>query len=438
MKRIFFSTRKPLSRRHFLKGTGAALISLPLLDAMVPCFGRKTFADGTKVDGSPHRFVAACATLGFHTPFLFPESEGSEYKLTPYLEALKDHRNQISVLSGLSHPDQQGNNGHASELTWLTSAQRPGLAGFKNSISIDQLIAEKIGIHTRYPYLALSTSGRSMSWNSNGVEIPGETRPSYVFKGLFIDGTEKEVAAELRGLQRGRSILDTVNGEAKKLNRQLGKRDQEKLDEYLTAVRELEFRFQQSEGWAKKPKPTTDVEKPTDINDRLEAIARQDLMYEMIVLALQSDSTRTVTFQISGLNAVPKISGVKSDWHGLSHHGKDPAKIDELKLIEQAEFGSFSRFLTKLSEVKETGHSLLDHTTVMFGSNLGNASSHNWRNLPIIVAGGGFKHGSYTAHDEKNNTPMANMFVTFAQQMGLEIDTFGSSTNAGLRGLELI
>ncbi len=438
MKRIFFSSTKPLNRRHLLRGTGAVALSLPFLDAMLPCFGSRLFADGTKADESPHRFLATCTTLGLHTPALFPEKEGADYELTPYLETLKEHRDQLTILSGLSHPEQQGNNGHASELTWLTSAQRPGLAGFKNTISIDQLIAEQVGIHTRFPYLALSTSGRSMSWNANGVEIPGETRPSEIFKALFIDGTKNQIADEVRGLQRGLSILDTVQGEAKKLNRKLGKRDQEKLDEYFSAIRDLEFRFKQSSSWVTKPKPKTDAVPPKDIAEKTDAIARQNLMYDMIVLALQSDSTRTITFQISGMNAVPKIPGVQNDWHNLSHHGKDPAKIDELKIIEKAEFEAFNRFLSNLRNVSEKGKSLLDHTTVMFGSNLGNASSHSAQNLPILVAGGGFKHGAYTAHDANDNTPMANMLVTFAQQMGIEIESFGSSTGAGIRGLESV
>lgn len=436
MKRVYFSTKKPLDRRHFLKGTGAALLSLPLLDAMLPAYGRKVFADGTSTDSAPQRFVATCTTLGIHTPALFPEQEGSDYELTEYLEALRDHRDKFTVISGLAHPEQQGNNGHASELTWLTSAQRPGLAGFKNTISIDQLIAEHVGIHTRYPFLALSTSGRSMSWNSNGVEIPGETRPSYVFKALFTEGTEKEIAAEMRNLERGQSILDTVRAEAQKLNRELGKKDQEKLDEYLTAVRELEYRFQQSAGWATKPKPKTNATAPKDVTDKLDTIARQDLMYKMMALAFQSDSTRTITFQIGGMNAVPKIQGVSNDWHNLSHHGKDPEKIEELKIIERAEFESFNRFLTKLRSIEENGQSLLDSTSIMYGSNLGNASSHSPRNLPIIVAGGNYKHGTYAAHDADDNTPMANMLVTFAQRMGLEVDQFGSSTAAGVRGLE--
>ncbi|MBI2480595.1 MAG: DUF1552 domain-containing protein, partial [Planctomycetia bacterium] len=328
--------------------------------------------------------------------------------------------------------------GHASELTWLTSAKRPGLAGFKNTISLDQLIADQIGIETRYPFLALSTSGRSMSWTATGVEIPGETSPARLFKALFIEGTEQEVAAEVRQLRRGRSILDTVLGEANKLERDLGRRDREKLEEYLSAVRNLESRLQESQGWTKKPKPRVDAEAPTDVADRNEAIAQQRLMCDMMVLALQTDSTRTITFQLSGLNSVPVVPGVKTDWHNLSHHGKDPAKIEELKLIEEAEFAAFNEFLTKLKGIEENGKSLLDHTAVLFGSNLGNASSHDWHNVPLLLAGGGYQHAGHIAHDEKNNSPLANLFVSLAQRMGIETDHFGSSTRDGIAGLDLI
>ncbi len=202
------ATRRALDRRHFLKGAAGTALGLPLLEAMLPCFGR---AADNPVD-SPKRFVAMCATLGFHTPHLFPEKTGSAYALTPYLEKLKDHRSDFTVLSGLSHPEQQGNSGHASEMTWLTSAKRPGLAGFKNTVSLDQVIADKVGIETRYPYLALSTGGGSMSWTSTGVEIPSEDSPSRLFKALFVDGTEKEIESDIRGLHRDRSILDTVLG----------------------------------------------------------------------------------------------------------------------------------------------------------------------------------------------------------------------------------
>ncbi|HRX77428.1 MAG: DUF1552 domain-containing protein [Planctomycetaceae bacterium] len=422
--------RQPLNRRHFLRGTGATMLSLPALDAMSPLIAATS-------SPSPKRFVAMCAGLGFHGPYLFPETTGRDYELTPYLSKLKNHRDDFTVLSGLSHPEQQGNNGHASELTWLTSAKRPGLAGFKNTISLDQLIADQIGIETRYPFLALSTSGRSMSWTATGVEIPGETSPARLFKALFIEGNDQEVAAEVRQLQRGRSILDTVLGEANKLERDLGPRDREKLEEYLAAVRNLESRLQQSQGWTKKPKPRVDAKPPTDVADRNEAIEQQRLMYDMMVLALQTDSTRTITFQLSGLNAVPVIPGVKTDWHNLSHHGKDPAKIDELKLIEEAEFAAFNEFLTKLKAIEENGKSLLDHTAVLFGSNLGNASSHDWHNVPVLLAGGGYKHAGHIARDTQNNTPLANLFVSLAQRMGVETDRFGSSTAESITGLEL-
>ncbi len=424
-----FATRKALSRRHFLRGAGGTLMALPFLEAMSPAFSRAA-------SSSPNRFVAMCATLGFHTPHLFPEAEGADYELTPYLSRLKDSRNDLTVFSGLSHPNQQGNNGHASEMTWLTSAERPGLAGFKNTISLDQLIAREIGSETRYPYLALSTSSTSMSWTSTGVSIPGEDSPSRLFKALFIDGTESEIAEEQKQFQRGRSILDTVLGEARKLDRELGAHDREKLEEYLASVRDLEVRLEESSEWAERPKPKVDASEPRDIEDRHDAIGRQRLMNDMIVLALQTDSTRTVTFSLRGFNAVPTIAGVSQDWHNLSHHGKDPEKINELSIIEEAQFTVLNEFLGKLKSIEENGKSLLEKTSVLYGSNLGNASSHNWRNLPIILAGGGYRHGSYVAHDPENNTPLANLFVPLAQRMGLEIDRFGSSTAAGLRGLD--
>ncbi len=431
-----FLESKRVSRRYLLRGAGATALSLPLLDAMGPTLGQQVLG-ATPGETSPKRFVAMCATLGFHSPFLFPAAEGNKLDTTPYLIRMLENLDQLTVFSGLSHPEQQGNNGHASELTWLTSAQRPGLAGFRNSVSVDQVIAQRVGIETRYPYLALSTSGRSMSWTSNGVEIPGVTSPSKLFKALFVEGTEAEVAQEVNRLKRGLSILDTVGSRAKELEAKLGRRDRDKIDEYLTAVRDLEFRLQQSEGWVRRPKPKIDAKEPQDVTDNSDAIAKQRLLYDMIVLALQTDSTRTITYQLSGMNAVPKIDGVSSDWHGLSHHGKDPQKIDELKIIEEAEFIAFNDFLTKMRGIEENGRPLLDHTAVLFGSNLGNASSHDWHNLPIIVAGGGYKHGSFVAHDEQSNTPLANLFVTMAQRMGVEIDKFGTSTAAGIRGLDV-
>ncbi len=426
-------SRPVMSRRRILRNLGAVAVGLPLLDAMCPTMYRQV---GAAQAQSPRRFMAACATLGFHTPFLNPTELGADYQLTPYLQHLKQHRERLTIFSGLSHPEQQGDSGHASEMTWLTAAQRPGLAGFRNTISLDQWFAEKIGMETRYPFLALSTSGRSMSWTASGVEIPGETSVVRLFRALFLSGSPQEVAGEMRRIERGRSILDTVLGQAKKLEGEIGSRDRNKLDEYLTAVRDLENRLQISEGWVNKPKPTTTAAEPKDIADRNDAIGKQRLMYDMIVLALQSDSTRNVTFQLSGMNAVPTITGVKNDWHNLSHHGKDPEKIDELRVIEEAEFTVFGEFLDKLRTIQEGDGTLLDHTAILFGSNLGNASSHDWHNVPTIVAGGRFKHVGHLKYDEQNNLPLANLFVTIAQHMGMEMDRFGSSTSSGVPGFE--
>lgn len=423
-------SRQPLSRRHFLKGAGAS-VALPLLGAMTPSFGARAAVKPVR------RFVAICGGLGFHAPLLFPAKSGRDYELTPYLRKLKSHRGEMTLFSGLSHPDQNGNNGHASSLTWLTSARHPGLAGFKNTISLDQLIAERLGGVTRLPYLCLANDGGSLAWTANGINIPSESSPSRLFRKLFIAGTRKEVAGQVQDLRRGRSILDTVLGDARRLQAELGTRDREKLAEYFSAIRDLEKRIGQSESWARRPKPKVAYPPPQDVADRRDIVARQRLMYDMMALALETDSTRVITLSLGGMNAVPSnIPGVKTDWHNLSHHGKDTDKINELRLIEEAELDEFNRFLTRLKAIRERDATLLDNTAVLFGSNLGNASSHDWHNLPIILAGGGYRHGAYAAHDARNNTPLANLYVALAQRMGVDTRRFGSSTAESVRGLE--
>jgi hypothetical protein len=201
-------------------------------------------------------------------------------------------------------------------------------------------------------------------------------------------------------------------------------------------VRDLESRLQESEGWVNRPKPKVEAKAPKDVTDRGDIIGKLDLMYDLIALSLETDSTRIVTYAIGGMNAPPTIEGVSSDWHQLSHHGRDEAKIAELKLIEMAEFRAFDRFLTRLKSCREGTGSLLDRSMVLFGSNLGNASSHSWRNLPVILAGGGFRHGQHLAHDEQNNARFANLFVQLGREMGLEIDRFGSSDKTSIDGLE--
>jgi hypothetical protein len=418
-----FLTKRRLGRRTFLRGAGACL-SLPFLDAMLPaCANAAEAAAGDP----PARFIAMCATLGFHTPFLFPAEVGESYTLTPYLEPLRALRGDFSVLSGLQHMEQTGPNGHSSEMTWLTSAKHPGLAGFRNSISIDQFIAERIGNQTRIPSLVLGTRGDTLSWSANGVPLPSERSPAKAYQSMFLDGSPEEVQDQARRLRRGRSVLDTVAGQAKSLHGQLGPRDQEKLDEYFTAVRSLETRLVQNEEWLKTPKPRVDVPPLTDNQSRTDAIGKMKLMQELLVLALQTDSTRIATLNLGGMNAVPDIAGVRSDWHNLSHHGKDPAKIEELKIIELAEFQAFADFLSRLKAVNDRGRPLLDRTSVIFGSNLGNASAHSTVNLPLILAGGGSRHGRHLALDPGKHV-FSNLLVAMAQRMGVETGSFGFST----------
>lgn len=420
---------KTMTRRTMLRGTGVA-IALPFLEAMS---SHSLYAAETKPQP---RMVTVCASLGIHAPFLFPKTMGRDYEVTPYLEILKDFRNDFTLFSGLSHPDQAGADGHSSEQTWLTSARHPGLGGFRNSISLDQLVAEAIGFETRIPSLVLGTSHGSQSYTRSGVMIPAETRPSQLFARLFLDGKPEEVASQIRRLREGRSIMDVVSDQARRMERSVGKGDQQKLDEYFQSVREMEVRLARAEDWSKQPKPRVDAEIPQDIQDEKDLIGRMQLLMELIPLALQTDSTRVVTVLVQGRNDVPPVQGVSIDHHNLSHHGQDENKIRQLRLIEEAEFRAFSKLLDGLKQRTEGNRSLLDDTMVLFGSNLGNANSHDTRNLPVLLAGGGFRHGQHLKLDESNNTPLSNLFVQMLQRMGLEIDAFGTSSASGVNGLE--
>jgi uncharacterized protein DUF1552 len=417
-----------ISRRAFLKGAGVTL-ALPMLDAMLP---RHLFAAQA---AAPKRLVAVCTSLGIYGPAFFPKEIGRDYASTPYIDLIKEHRNDVTVFSGLSHPEQNGADGHSSEMTWLTAARHPGLGGFRNTISLDQFVAEKIGVETRYPSLILGTNNVSQSYTRGGVMIPAETRPSSLFARLFIDGSPDEVKRQMKRLSEGRSIMDAVNEEAKRFGSRVGAADRDKLDEYFTSVREMEQRLVKAEEWVRKPKPKIDAPKPADIAEQNDIVGRMQLLFDLVPLALQTDSTRLITILVQGRGDVPPVPGVSIDHHNLSHHGQDPEKIRQLELVETAEMGAFNKLLGALKQKTEGGAPLLDNTMVLFGSNLGNANSHDWTNLPILLAGGGFKHGQHLAFDAKNNVPLCNLFVQMLQKMGIEAGRFGSSTAATVPGL---
>ncbi len=429
------SIRNPISRRSLLRGAGVCL-SLPVLEAMTRPFAYGALRGGA-ASSNPKRQVFINAGLSFHGPSFFPEGAGKDYKPSKYLSQLKDLKNDFSVITGLYHPEQKGLNGHSSVVTFLTAAPHPGLPGFKNTVSIDQAMASQLGTETRLPSLILNADGgSSVSCTSNGVSLPAESSPSRLFRTLFIDGSPDEVKQQVRNLTQGRSILDTVNDQAKKLQKQLDAQDQAKLDQYFTSIRDLELKMQKEIAWTKRPKPKVDIPPMKDISDRRNAIGRQALMYDLMVLAIQTDSTRVFTLKLDNSGTLD-LPGVSKEWHTLSHHGQDEEKLEELQIIEAAEINAFGDFCRKLRAISEKGQSLLDGTSIMLGSNLGNASSHDWHNLPTLVAGGGYRHGQHIVLDEKNNTKMSNLFVNFAQRMGLEIDKFGNNDSTSIPGLEL-
>lgn len=414
-----------MSRRSMLRAAGVA-VGLPMLEAMTP----RALAAAS---APKQRFVAVSLGLGLHAAHFVPTAAGRDYPMSPYLEVLKDFRNDFTVISGTSHPAVDG--GHFSDKSFLTTAPHPSGVGFKNTISLDQRIAQKIGLETRFGYLALSTGGVGLSWTRNGVQIPSESSPSKAFAKLFLEGKADEKKAQIQRLNEGRSVLDATLDQMTALRNRVGAGDSARLDEFAEAVRETEQRLQQAKEWEDRPKPKVDAKPPGDLRDRGDTIGRARLMYGVMHLALRTDSTRLITFYESGANAVPPIPGVSQDYHNLSHHGMDAAKIKELGVIESEQMKALAEFLGKLRGSAEDEGTLLDRTAVLFGSNLGNASSHDTRNLPILLAGGGFRHGQHLAFDQERNHPLGTMFVSLLQRFGIETDTFGSATGT-MRGLE--
>src|SRR5262245_53766627 len=417
----------PLPRRTFLRAAGVSL-ALPCLDAFMPARARAA-------DAQPRRrMVCICAPLGLHPAYFFPEKDGKDYELTPYLEVLKDFRSDFTIVSGLCHAGMSPGFAHQASASFLTGAQNAGRPGFKNSISVDQFAAEHIGGQTRFPSLALSGEGAGLSWTRTGALVPASTSPSKVFAKLFLDGKPDEVQSQVNRLADGRSILDDVRDQANSLRSNVGSDDRDRLDEYITSVRDLEKRLARDEAWAKTSKPKVNVETPKDISNVADLLGRTRLLFDLTHLALQTDSTRLVTIMLGGSTYVPPIQGVTLGHHDLSHHGKDPGKLAQLKTVEIETMKTLRDLLTKLKQSKEDGANLLDRTLVFLGSNLGDGSSHSVKNLPVLLAGGGFKHGKHLRFNQEN-PPLCNLFVSMLQRLGVEADKFSTGTGT-LTGLE--
>ena len=434
----FASRRRPLSRRRFLRMSGVAL-ALPFLECMVAPFARETCAADAAPGGPPRRFFGICNNLGLLHGDFFPKESGKGYALSPYLQFLKDQRNDFTVMSGVSHPNVDG--GHPSDIAFLTAAPHPASSSFRNTISLDQLIAERIGNLTRFPSLTLGVNAgaRGLSWTRTGVAIPPEERASGVFRQLFLQGTPEEIDAKIRELDTGRSILDTVADQTRDLQRDLGARDRSRLDQYLSSIRDLEHRLQESKGWERKPKPAVKAAAPIDPTSPAQYMEKVKIMYDLVRLAFETDSTRSVTLMLNSVaTPVMQIEGEKitDGYHNLSHHGMATEKLTQLKVIDEWHMKLLADLLRGLKDVHEQDQTLLDRTMILYGSNLGDANAHSTTNLPTLFAGGGFRHGQHLAFDRERNYPLPNLFVSVLQRIGLPQGSFASGTST-MRGLEM-
>lgn len=435
----YLATRRPLSRRHFLRGTGVAL-GLPLLDAMMPGLAQAAAAAGSAVEAKPRRMFAICNNLGLLERHYFPQGSGKDYVASEYLQVLQEHREDFTVFTGVHHPSVDG--AHKSDMCFLTAAPHPGSGAFRNTISLDQLMAEKIGLLTRFPSLSLGVNtreSRSLSYTANGVVIPPQEKAADVFKQLFLQGTPAQIEAEVRKLDSGRSMLDAVAEQAKRFEGKGSRRDQERLDQYFTSVRTLERQMQASSGWEYKPKPVVNVPVPVDPNNPAEYMGKLGVLYRLAQLAFETDSTRAITlFLDSAGSPALEIPGatITEAYHNLSHHGQEPDRMGQLKAIELSHMKLLGKLYADFKAVKEGGDSLLDRTMLLYGSNFGNSNTHETTNLPIILAGGGFRHGQCVAFDRYRNSPLSNLFVSMLHRMGIDADKFGSSTGT-MKGLEM-
>jgi hypothetical protein len=374
------------------------------------------------------RFVAVGNLLGFQVKSLFPTTPGKAYEKTTLLEPLWDNRNQMTLLRGLDHGIKGGHFAVHSFLSGVLNSEAQNRPD--GNVTIDQYLADEVGFETRFPSLTVGSEGGihggcQIAWTKSGVRVPPITGPADLFERLFISDSKDRQERRLEENKVQASILDAVLEEANSLSRKVNKEDKDKLDEYLTSVRDVEKRLELRKRWTTQPKPKAPIERPSNRN----AVEDLPLLYELIALALQTDSTRIATLEIGG-DFMPQNLGIKKDYHGLSHHGNDPESIASLIALEKYQIQHFGKFLTRLSKMNDGDRMLLDSTTVLFGSGMGDANTHRNSDLPIILAGGGYKHGEFrqVPREGINKVPLCNLFVDIAQKMGVETDSFGSST----------
>lgn len=416
------------NRRFFLRSTGISM-ALPFLESLTGRVSAKAAAASP-----PMRMVCIGNLLGFYPPAFFPTKTGGDYELPDSVQGLKPHQKDFTLYSGLDHGVKGGHFAMSSFLSGVRTADAKGMP--EGNITLDQRAAETLGGATRFPTLALGSEsgihgGCLMSWTRSGTRVPPIATPRELFRKLFVSDGAADIAAALDRFDMKGSILDAVQGDAKSLQRQLVQRDKEKLDEYFTSVRDVEKQIELRRKWAHVPKPEAKIDEP----DNKDFVSDLPVMYDLIALALQTDSTRIATLEIGG-DFEASAFNLNGGYHGLSHHGQRPDAIAGLIKMERYQVEQFARFLEKLKTIQDGGGTLLDHSMVLFGSGMGNANSHQNSNLPIILAGGGLKHGEHKAYPEKGlgKQPLCNLYLSMLQRFGAEVDAFGTSTGT-LTGL---
>ena len=407
-------------RRRFLKGVGISL-ALPMLESL-----RTPLALAAQMSGAPvKRLVCVGTYLGFHQRDFFPSDVGIDCGMSPVLQPMDGFRNEMTILSGLDH---RGRNGHEGWKAWMSGVATGG-------VSMDQVVADQIGDQTRFSSLQLTCGtppgAARLSFTKEGVALPMMGRPSVLYQTLFRSDSDKSRMDYL--LRTNRSVLDGVMTEARALERSVSTSDREKLGEYFASVRAVEKKLQKDRLWLSKPTPKVDYPLPEfdPVAPDL-ALECETIMYDLMALALTTDSTRVMTFLVPGWSQVFTIDGRKlsAGYHGLSHHGNDPSKIAEYNLVGREHVRRFARFLDKLkSNLDADGKPLLDSTAVIFGSGMGDSNTHDNSNLPTLLAGGAFRHGRHhhSLRKQSNSRLLGDLYLTLMQQLGVEIDEFAGA-----------
>ena len=417
MKSKHSSALHIFNRRHFLRA-GAATIVLPALEA---------FSAPASDTAEAQNFVSIGTWLGWHQNAFFPKETGRNYTMPTTLQPLSEFRDEFTIFSGLDH---RAPNGHNAWSNFLCGS-RP------ETYSLDQQIADQISQKTRFTSIELTAGAgevsKSMSYTKQGVGLPMIQRPSVLYKKLFISKADQARTEYL--LRSGRSSLDMVLEDAMRLQKSLGGRDGDKLEEYFESFRAVEKRMGRQIETINDPVPETDYKLPgyDPITPNLQ-IEAEAIMYDLMTLALETGSTRVISLFLHGLGQVFSFDGeaLSAGYHGLSHHGNDPVMIRDLVAIETAHMHCLAGFLKQLGEKKNTaGKSLLDDTVILLGTGMGDASRHSNANLPTLVAGGGFNHGSHIAIDSsKSDAPLlGDLYITLMQRLGIEADSFSNASH---------